>query len=201
MNILAVADEEVRCFYDCYTPGILDEFDLILACGDLRAKYLEFLVTMARCPLLYVRGNHDDRFSKSPPEGCICIENQIYEYRGIRILGLGGAYRYSDGDNMYTEKEMKRRIQKMKRQLRRHKGFDILLTHAPAYQIHDLEHISHRGFQCFVDLMEAYEPRYFIHGHVHRNYGHEIPQVSGYKNTTVINASGYCRIDFPMTGS
>lgn len=196
MKILAIADEEARYFYDCYTPGRLDEFDLILACGDMKAKYLEFLATMAHCPLLYVRGNHDDRFATQPPEGCICIENQIYEYKGVRILGLGGSYRYRDGANMYTESQMKRRIHKVSLQLWRKKGFDILLTHAPAYGVNDLDSISHRGFECFVQLLEKYAPKYFIHGHVHRSYDHKIPQISTYKNTTVVNACGYCRIDF-----
>lgn len=196
MKILAIADEEARYFYDCYTPGRLDEFDLILACGDLKAKYMEFLATMAHCPLLYVRGNHDDRFAVQPPEGCICIEDQIYEYKGIRILGLGGSYRYRDGDNMYTERQMKRRIQKVSLQLWKKKGFDILLTHAPAYGVNDLDSISHRGFESFLDLLEKYKPKYFIHGHVHMSYDHRIPQISSYKETTVVNACGYCRIDF-----
>ena len=91
MKILALADEEAKIFYDYYRPGCLDEYELILACGDLKAKYLEFIATMAHCPVLYVRGNHDDRLEAEPPGGCICIENQVYEYRGIRILGLGGS--------------------------------------------------------------------------------------------------------------
>jgi len=61
MRILAVSDVESRLFYDCYSPGKLDEFDLILSAGDLSPEYLEFLVTMARCPVLYVHGNHDER--------------------------------------------------------------------------------------------------------------------------------------------
>ena len=139
MKILAIADEEARYYYDFYMPGRLDEFDLILACGDLKAKYLEFLATMAHCPVLYVRGNHDDRFATAPPEGCICIENKIYEYKGVRILGLGGAYRYRPGENMYSEKQMKRRIQRIFFQLWKKKGFDILLTHAPACGLNDME--------------------------------------------------------------
>ena len=67
MKILTVADEESPIYYDYYKPGKLHEFDLILACGDLSASYLEFLVTMARCPLLYVHGNHDDSYEKKPP--------------------------------------------------------------------------------------------------------------------------------------
>lgn len=196
MKILAISDEEARYYYDCYTPGRLDEFDLILACGDLKAAYLEFLATMSHCPLLYVRGNHDDSFSSAPPEGCICIEDQIYEYKGVRILGLGGSYRYRNGENMYTESQMKRRIQRLGMQLWRKKGFDILLTHAPAYGINDLSNLSHRGFESFCSLMDKYEPKYFIHGHVHLNYNRQCPRISTYKNTTVINAFGYQKIDF-----
>ena len=71
MRILAIADDIAKKYYDFYSPGMLDEFDLILSCGDLSRTYLEFLITMAHCPLLYVRGNHDDSFMKEPPEGCI----------------------------------------------------------------------------------------------------------------------------------
>ena len=59
MRILAVADEECPALWDYYVPGRLKEYDLIISCGDLKAEYLSFLVTMARCPVLYVHGNHD----------------------------------------------------------------------------------------------------------------------------------------------
>lgn len=196
MKILALADEEAKIFYDYYRLGCLDEYELILACGDLKAKYLEFIATMAHCPVLYVRGNHDDRLEAEPPGGCICIENQVYEYRGIRILGLGGSYRYREGKNMYTEKQMKNRIHRISLQLWRKKGFDILLTHAPAYGVNDLDSISHRGFECFLDLIEKYKPKYFIHGHVHMSYDHRIPKVSAYGDTTVINAYEYCKLEY-----
>ena len=91
MRVLAVADKESAYYYDYYTPGKLSEFDLILACGDLRREYLEFLATLARCPVVYVRGNHNDSFLDSPPEGCICAEDRIVVCGGVRILGLGGS--------------------------------------------------------------------------------------------------------------
>lgn len=195
MKILAISDEEVPGFYEYYTPGIFNEYDLILACGDLKKRYLEFIVTLAPCPVLYVRGNHDESFSTMPPEGCICVEDRIYVHEGIRIMGLGGCYKYREGMNFYTEKEMRRRFKRLKFQLWRHKGIDILLTHAPAYQLNDMEHLTHRGFQCFRDIMEKYSPKYFIHGHVHRNYGRNIPQKSNFRNTTIINACGHCVIE------
>ena len=188
MKILALADVESQYYYDYYTPGKLDDFDLILSCGDLPKSYLEFFVTLSNCPLLYVRGNHDDTFLESPPEGCECVEDRIFVYNGVRILGLGGSFRYRDGENMYTEWQMKRRIRRLWLQFLKYGGFDILLTHAPARHVNDFDSLSHRGFDCFRTLMERYKPDFFVHGHIHRNYGANIPRMSQFDETTVINA-------------
>ena len=196
MKILAVADAEAKYYYDYYQPGKLKEFDLILACGDLHRSYLEFLVTMAGCPVLYVRGNHDDSFAENPPEGCVCVEDQIYVHEGVRILGLGGSYKYRQGDNMYSERQMRRRIRRLWFQLWRRKGFDILLTHAPARGINDFDSISHRGFECFVELIDKYKPRYFVHGHIHKNYGTKVPQKTRRSDTLIINAYEYCKFEY-----
>ncbi len=195
MKILAVADEEAPRFYDYYTPGALAEFDLILACGDLHRSYLEFLVTMARCPVLYVHGNHDASFDLQPPEGCQCIEDEIFCYRGVRILGLGGSHRYREGPYLYTQRQMQWRVARLRYALWRNKGFDILLTHAPAYQINDFDSPCHQGFVAFRDLLDKYHPRYFVHGHIHKNYGVKIPDVTPYGETTIINACGYSIFD------
>lgn len=186
MKILVIADEESRSFWDYYTPDKLKDIDLILSCGDLKPEYLSFLVTMAHCPLLYIYGNHDGIYERKEPEGCICIENQIYEYKGIRILGLGGSCWYNGGSHQYTQKEMKRRVQKMWLKMRQKKGFDILLTHAPTKGINDEESAAHQGFEVFKELLEKYSPKYHLHGHVHLNYGRK-PRVTKYKNTVIIN--------------
>ena len=59
MKILTLSDQECAALYDYYIPGRLDGYDLIISCGDLNAKYLSFIVTMATVPVLYVHGNHD----------------------------------------------------------------------------------------------------------------------------------------------
>ena len=194
MRILAVADVPADRFYEYYTEGKLDEFDLILSCGDLRPEYLEFLVTMAHCPLIYVHGNHDDSYGRGP-QGCECADDNIIEYRGIRILGLGGSFKYRDGKYMYTEKQMKSRVRRLWLSIKKHHGFDILLTHAPARGLNDFETVPHRGFGCFNTLMEKYNPQFFIHGHIHRNYDYRIPQICTKGSTTVINAYEYCVFD------
>ena len=194
MKILAVSDVESKYFFEYYTPGKLKDYDLIIACGDLRVSYLEFLVTMARCPLLYVHGNHDDRFPREP-EGCICIDDRLYEYQGLRILGLGGSYRSGQGTYMYTERQMRRRIRRLRFTLWRKKGFDILVTHAPARGINDFETLPHRGFECFVELLDRYRPRLFLHGHIHRNYGAEIPRRTQRGETEIVNAYEYTVVE------
>ena len=97
MNILLLADEPSKSLWDFYDETKLKGVDLILSAGDLPPAYLSFLVTFSNCPLLYVHGNHDDIYDVKPPEGCICIDDQIYVHEGIRILGLGGSMRYNNG--------------------------------------------------------------------------------------------------------
>lgn len=189
MKILFVSDEECEAYWDYFRKEDFAGIDLIISCGDLNASYLSFLATMNSVPVLYVRGNHDDKYEKSPPEGCICIEDTIYEHEGVRFLGLGGSYRYNPGTNQYTEAEMKKRVRKLWLQLRRSKGFDVLVTHAPAFGVNDENSLSHRGFDTFNKLIEKYKPILFVHGHVHMRYGRKFPREDWIGDTKVINAS------------
>ena len=77
-----------------------------------------------------------------------------------------------------------------------HGGIDILLTHAPARNINDGEDLPHRGFETFCHLLNRYQPRYFIHGHVHKNYGGDFHRYDRYKSTEIINAYEYCIFDY-----
>ncbi len=197
MKILVIADEESKKLWDYYEPGMLDKYDLILSCGDLSPHYLEFLVTMSNKDLLYVHGNHDRCYDTTPPLGCTCIDDKVYNFRGLRILGLGGSYRYRESSHMYTEKEMRRRVSRLRFQLWRSKGFDILLTHAPALGINHGKDLPHRGFRTFIELMDKYAPAYFIHGHVHRNYSDGYRRDDYYRSTHIINASGTYELDIP----
>ena len=92
---------------------------------------------------------------------------------------------------MYTEQEMQKKYRRAWRFVRKHRGFDILLTHAPAYGMGDMDNLSHRGFQLFEKLIRKYHPRYHVHGHVHRSYDSHFIRVRGYDGgTTAINAFG-----------
>ena len=90
MKILAVSDVESKALWDYFDKSRLEEIDMILSCGDLDPNYLSFLATFAHGPVLYIHGNHDTGYERTPPEGCVCIENRVFEYQGLRIAGLGG---------------------------------------------------------------------------------------------------------------
>lgn len=189
MKFLLVSDEECPALWEFGTREKLREYDLILSCGDLNPTYLSHLVTLARCPLLYVHGNHDGRYETRPPDGCDCIEDRLVVFNGVRILGLGGCRRYHPGPHQYTEKEMRRRIRKLRWKLRKAGGVDIVVTHAPAQGLGDAEDPAHWGFVALRELLDRYHPAYLCHGHVHMNYGQNQPRVLQYGETTIINAS------------
>ena len=197
MKILCIADEELTIFWDSYVPGRLREYDLILSSGDLKAAYLSFIVTMARAPVMYVHGNHDTGYAVTEPEGCDSIDGQIVEYRGLRILGLGGCLWYRPGDHQYSEKEMRRRIRKLRWQIAKYGGVDIVVTHAPPRGVGDGEDRAHQGFECFLELMDTYRPRYLLHGHVHLSYGRDRTREREYQDTKVINVCEKYVLEIP----
>ncbi len=191
MKILILADVESKYLWDYFEKEKLEGIDLILSCGDLKPQYLSFLASFSKVPILYVRGNHDDCYKDNPPDGCICIEDNIYNHNGLRIMGLGGSLRYNKGINQYTQLQMKNRVCHMWLKLKKNKGFDILLTHAPAAGINEGDDHVHKGFEAFAELIDKYHPKYFIHGHVHKNYSMNFVREDKVGDTTVIN--GYDR--------
>ena len=133
MKILAVADEESKYLWEYYEPSKLRDIDLIIGCGDLSLHYMNFLSDAAPVPVLYVHGNHDASYDREPPRGAICIDDDLYWYKGYRIVGLGGSCRYRAGAWQFTEAEMKKRINHLRGKIDRHGGIDILVTHAPLH--------------------------------------------------------------------
>ena len=197
MKILCIADEELTIFWDSYVPGRLKEYDLILSSGDLKAAYLSFIVTMARAPLMYVHGNHDTGYAVTEPEGCDSIDGEMVEYRGLRILGLGGCLWYRPGAHQYSEKEMRKRIWKLRWQIAKYGGVGILVTHAPPRGVGDGEDRAHQGFESFLELMDTYRPRYLLHGHVHLSYGRDRTREREYHDTKVINVCEKYVLEIP----
>jgi hypothetical protein len=162
---------------------------LIVACGDLPFEYLAHLMNALDVPLVFVPGNHDPDVSgyrttragltvraglpaRPPwPEGAVSAERRVVNVAGLRIAGLGGCRRYSDGPNQYTERQQARRARALARRawwrrVRDGRGVDVLLTHAPPEGAGDADDPPHRGFRALTALTARLQPPLLLHGHV-----------------------------------
>ena len=215
-RILAIADEVDKVLYSKTCLARLNP-DLVVACGDLPGEYLEYIVTMASVPLVYVPGNHDPDLSPRRPEedlasftqpfgfartsrespgpsGCINADGRIVEAAGVVIAGLGGSRAYNFGPNQYTEAQMRRRTIRLqvRHQLRRmgnRPPIDLLITHSPPLGLGDEEDPAHRGFACFHPLVGSLAPKLLAHGHIHP-YGRQ-PPTHRLEGTDVVNVVGH----------
>ncbi|TDI35987.1 MAG: hypothetical protein E2O99_04265 [Acidobacteria bacterium] len=90
----------------------------------------------------------------------------------MRIVGLGGSIRYNEGDNQFTQAEMRRRVHRLTRRARiRHwrdrRSVDVVIAHSPPLDCGDEDDGPHRGFAAFHRLIEQLEPKLMLHGHIH----------------------------------
>lgn len=195
MKVLAVADRVHPSLYDYFDKKRFSNIDLILSAGDLRPKFLSFLVSMLNKRCYYVRGNHDVIYEEEPPLGCENVDGKVLNHEGIRILGLEGSMWYGGKGIEYTEKQMRWKISKLRFQVWKKGGVDIVLTHASPNGVHDGKDLCHTGFRSFLKLIEKYQPRYFVHGHTHASYGYGSEKVTLLQQTKVVNAEGYYVFD------
>ncbi len=197
LKILLIADQECPALWDHYRPERVQGIDLIISCGDLKREYLEFLVTMASKPLLYVPGNHDERYAKDPPEGCENIDGCIFEFHGLRIGGLGGCKEYSSGVYQFTEKQMSKKVHRFQKAIKKAGGLDIFVSHASLTGYGDAQDRAHLGFDCFQTILDEARPQVMCHGHVHQSYGWDIPRIVDYNGIPIINAFERYVLDVP----
>jgi len=191
MKILIVSDTESRYIWDHFNKERFRDIDLVISCGDLKASYLQFLVTMIGVPVLYIHGNHDERYVQNPPLGCDSIDDELIEFGGLNILGIGGSPEYRGGIFQFTEKEMQKRYKKLSKKIKKSGGVDILVTHSPAFELGDGDDFAHIGFKIFRDILDDCQPKYHFHGHQHLNYGQKNERSMQYGNTLIVNAHGY----------
>jgi uncharacterized protein len=181
-RILAVADEIDETLYGDKLHDLRP--DLIVSCGDLPFDYLDNLISRSNVPLLYVPGNHDPDLQRDVhmatmmtaevlgPQGCDSVDVRIIDVAGLRVAGIGGSARYNTGSNQYSQGEMRLRALRLEMRLRwkrlwRGGGLDVLVTHAPPLGYGDLTDEAHRGIAAFHRLVNTFQPRLLIHGHIH----------------------------------
>jgi Icc-related predicted phosphoesterase len=192
------------------------EARLIVACGDLPFDYLSYLMNALDVPLVFVPGNHDPDVSgyrtsragltlkaglpaRPPwPDGAVSAERAVVDVAGLRVAGLGGCLRYSDGPNQYTQRQQARRARSLSRRARWRvardaRGVDVLLTHAPPRGVGDREDRAHQGFEALHWLVARLQPSLLLHGHIHPD---ETPaRVRQLGQTVVRNVAGRHLLD------
>lgn len=174
--------------------------ELIVSCGDLSIEYLTYLSDAFRVPLAYVRGNHDARWEGTPGgdnlDGRIYRFGGL-TFLGLEGSPEynGGDAQYSEGRMSRRIALLKPRLWLAKRL------DIVVAHASPrfcpnAYRVcekpigvgnqcpylddpltgtrricEDASDHSHRGFECFHNLILEYRPRFFLHGHRHRTFG------------------------------
>jgi Icc-related predicted phosphoesterase len=210
MKILCISDQIDPLVYSNSIKQRFADVDIVLSAGDLPLDYLDFIVSSLNKPLLFVYGNHnlkgfaqlkktyasvmqsDLQGAYAFSTGAIHIDSHITKEDSLIIAGLGGSMRYNNGENQYTNSQMKWKIFKLIPKLFFNKLFrgrylDILLTHASPEGIHDKDDPCHRGFNSFLWFMRVFKPKYLIHGHIHLYDLLEV-RTTKYHDTLVINA-------------
>jgi predicted phosphodiesterase len=194
---------------------------LILACGDLPFDYLGYLMNALDIPLVFVPGNHDPEltgyrtsragltlraglWAQPPwPDGAVSADGRIVDVAGLRIAGLGGCLRYSDGPNQYSSRQQAHRARwlagrAMLRPARAGRRVDVLLTHAPPRGVGDEPDPPHQGFSVLHTLVAQLNPALLLHGHVHPESGvHPDRRLGG---TIVRNVTGRHLLDIEPVG-
>lgn len=77
---------------------------------------------------------------------------------------------------------------------------DVFITHAPAWKIHDQDDRPHQGIKAFRWIIQSFQPRYHLHGHIHVYRNDTITETRVGK-TTVMNVYGYKQINIDPDGS
>ena len=213
VRVLAVADEESPALGAARLRELAP--DLVLAAGDLRWGYLEFVADATNAPLVFVPGNHDPEVARREhglarlvgtgdpcpdprPLGGRNADGDVVEVAGLRVAGLGGCVRYRPGPHQYTQAEYRRRARRLLRRARRHGPVDVLLSHAPPLGLGDRDDPAHQGVAAFHDLISALRPTWHLHGHVHP-YGEQQPDRHE-AGTTVRNVIPWSVLEVEPTG-
>ncbi|MFI5062998.1 MAG: metallophosphoesterase [Streptosporangiales bacterium] len=242
VRVLAVSDVVDEALWADVSP--VRSAELIVGCGDLPFEYLGRLMNALDVPLVFVPGNHDPDVSgyrasrgglwlraglpaRPPwPDGAVNADGLIVDIAGLRIAGLGGCRRYSDGPNQYTDGQQRRRAARLAARARlhrlrngplpaaaarpgraaageparrpRHPLADVLLTHSPPRGVGDGPDRPHQGFASLGTLAAQLSPALLAHGHTDPGPGGRAGQFLG--STLVFNVTGHHLLDIEPGG-
>jgi Icc-related predicted phosphoesterase len=200
MKLLVISDIIVENLYNAQIYERAAGVNLVISCGDLPDEYISFVVSMLNVPAYQVRGNHSearrpDQGILFEPGGAINLHRRVIRAGGLLLAGVDGCNRYRPGEFQYSQAEMWRHVTALLpgllwNRLRYGRFLDIFVTHAPPAGIHDEDDLPHHGIRAFRWLVDTFQPRYHLHGHIHV-YRNDQQTITPCGQTQVINTYGY----------
>jgi hypothetical protein len=215
VQILAVSDQVDPRIHSASLRTRMPDVNLVLGCGDLPARYLEFLADALDQPVYFVLGNHHEELTRKgmsgaryDPMGCVDVGGKVWRdpATGLIIAGFPGSPKYSrETEQQYSDREIFMMMVRMLprliiNRLRSGRWLDVLISHAPPRHINDREDVPHRGFRSLRAFLRWFKPAVHLHGHIHiydRNEAVEKP----YAHSTIINVYPYRRLRLNMSPS
>jgi len=207
MKVLAVSDIVVDTIYSPRVAQRFQDVNLLIGCGDLPYYYLEYIISMLNCPLYFVKGNHvpypyeiGNETTRDHPWGGVNLHRRVVrDESGLLLAGIEGCLNYNQGPHQYSQGEMWAMVLSLVPMLFVHRllygrFLDILVTHAPPWQIHDKDDLPHQGVKAFRWLIQTFKPALHLHGHIHIYQQYDITETS-FGQTRVVNVYGYKRLD------
>lgn len=174
---------KIVCWSDRHrrTPELPDGDFLIFAgdaCDYGTLNELEatrdFLLRFNYDKIIWIAGNHDLCLEREPEkakevlknEHIIYLENDLIEYKGLKIYGSPVTPVFIDWAFMMKHEA---RLQHW-RQIH-HLDIDILVTHSPSYGILDESYGSNLGCKYLREAVEKVMPKLHVFGHIHEATG------------------------------
>jgi len=213
--VLAVSDEIDDRIYSASVRQRMGHVALVIGCGDLPARYLEFLADALDKSVYYVLGNHaeeltrkGDRGKPYQPAGAIDLGGRVVRdpSTGLILAGFPGSPRYGENEPaQYSEWEVYLMIARMLphlwwNRLAHGRALDVLVSHSPPCGINDVpEDPAHRGFGALRRFLGWFHPSVHLHGHVHL-YDRSQPYSRQFADTEVVNVFPYRVVDLRPVG-
>jgi hypothetical protein len=210
IKALAVSDQIDPRIHSSTLRERMPDISIVLGCGDLPARYLEFLADALNKPVYFVLGNHLIELTRKgaqgkpyQPMGAIDLGGRVVrdEISGMILAGIPGSPRYTDGEEQqYTEFQITWMLLRMMprflwNRIRHGRAVDLLISHAPPRDVNDRDDPPHRGFKSLRRLLHYVHPAYHLHGHIHL-YDRNEPHAVDFEQTRVVNVYPYRVLEF-----
>lgn len=190
MNILSISDIHGNEYEGLYSYLGKHNIDLLIISGDITnfgpLEFVEyFLNKLVNCgpTVMAIPGNCDPKgvVEKINESATICVHNDVIEYGNVVVYGFGGSNPTPfDTPGELDEETLYKSIKSVMESrdinsVRKssddfpHGKIPILVTHAPPKdtETDKVAHGSHVGSESVRKIIEEYQPRLNLCGHIH----------------------------------